>query len=251
MEPVVFEGAADFITAKGSKIYTHTDLNSIPAGSDESGLTLMQFRAHAGREMRVDFEDMDRFVNHWLSRDTYMLIEYMSDRFTFRALYKDLLEWLHLQQKTNDKIAKVWEALLKKVNKTSELKSEMESKMSLLYFHISLMHGEDLTDAEKQEFVNWKLAKLWRSQYADTAKLKIPGLLKDYMAWAKVDEKLKDNVYVLAWHNSNNKKSEICRKLVEGLNQSWWHWRSILRVMQDLWEKFIKMTERKHRSDRS
>ncbi|KAH9443741.1 hypothetical protein Pst134EB_026136 [Puccinia striiformis f. sp. tritici] len=211
----------------------------------------MQFRAHAGREMRVDSEDMDRFVNHWLSRDTYMLIEYMSDRFTFRALYEDLLEWLHLQQKTNDEIAKVWEALLKKVNKTSELKSEMESKMSLLNFHISLMRGEDLTDAEKQEFVNWKLAKLWRSQYADTAKLKIPGLLKDYMAWAKVDEKLKDNVYVLAWHNSNNKKSEISRKLVEGLNQSWWHWRSILRVMQDLWEKFIKMTERKPRSDKS
>ncbi|KAI9613048.1 hypothetical protein H4Q26_010320 [Puccinia striiformis f. sp. tritici PST-130] len=232
MESAVVKGELE---SKESKIFTHPELNSHTAEPGELGLTLMQFCTRGGREMDVESKDMERFLNAFVS--SYMRHEYGTKRFTIQDLYRDHSEWLHLHHKTHTKIVEASEFPFKVLMVGS--KSESGMKISLEDYYNNNMNGQSLTCREEAGFVHWKLGKEWSSQYMDTERLKISDLLQGYMEWAKEDSILKSNSYVFGW--SNVKDSETYTKLVEGLNRTSWHWKSILCTIKNIWKKLTKL----------
>ncbi|KAH9443739.1 hypothetical protein Pst134EB_026135 [Puccinia striiformis f. sp. tritici] len=263
MESAVVKGELESKSAKEIKIFTHPELDSHAAEPGELGLTLMQFCTRGGREMDVESKDMERFLNAFVS--SYMRHEYATKRFTIQDLYRDHLEWLHLHHKTHTKIVEASEVLSNKMDGTLERytllplfrknklreckfpfevlmvgsKSESGVKISLQDYYNNNMNGQILTCREEAGFVHWKLGKEWSSQYMDTERLKISDLLQGYMEWAKEDSILKDNSYVFG--GSNVKDSETYTKLVEGLNRTSWHWKSILCTIKNIWKKLTKL----------
>ncbi|KAH9462756.1 hypothetical protein Pst134EB_006632 [Puccinia striiformis f. sp. tritici] len=204
----------------------------------ESGLTLMEFHKRAGREMGVDPEDMDRFVNSFLR--PYLKLE---DKFQLQHLYLDHTGWLGTIDVDEDKRAKAFAELIARMKRTPD--EELTKEISLRDYFVEKMSGKILTQEEDNDFLTWKLAQEWRSQYKDTPKLKIQIVLGTYMKWAEEDTKLKDNVYVLEYNKGFGQESKTIIKLVEGLKRSSWHWKIILRRMKRSVKKFINMVLRR------
>ncbi|KAH9443756.1 hypothetical protein Pst134EB_026149 [Puccinia striiformis f. sp. tritici] len=225
-------GERDFISAEGSEIFTHPDLVRRIAAPGEPGLTMAQFKSNAAREMSIDSKDMSRFVNHFMW--PYKEDEYEKEIFTFEELREAELNWLKSQRKSQDYRDRVSRKLYKKLGS-----DDTEKKMSLNDYTQRMMIGKNLNPEEDGMSVHnynelcLHLRSLVLGRYRDTAKLKMPGLLKDFMAWAKAE--LRDNTYVVEWHSPNGQESGMIKKLVEGLNrsESEWHWRSLLRTMAD------------------
>ncbi|KAI9628562.1 hypothetical protein KEM48_011518 [Puccinia striiformis f. sp. tritici PST-130] len=229
MEPAVFGGERELA---GSEIFTRSNLEYMYAYPKESGLTLMEFHKRAGREMGVDPEDMDRFVNSFLR--PYLKLE---DKFQLQHLYLDHTGWLGTIDVDEDKRAKAFAELIARMKRTPD--------ESLRDYFVEKMSGKILTQEEDNDFLTWKLAQEWRSQYKDTPKLKIQIVLGTYMKWAEEDTKLKDNVYVLEYNKGFGQESKTIIKLVEGLKRSSWHWKIILRRMKRSVKKFINMVLRR------
>ncbi|POW08086.1 hypothetical protein PSHT_09687 [Puccinia striiformis] len=232
MEPAVFGGERELASAKGSEIFTRSNLEYMYAYPEESGLTLMEFHKRAGREMGVDPGDMDRFVNSFLR--TYLQEH---DKFQLQRLYVDHSEWLETIDINQERRDKALAALSMRIKRTPE--------ESLHDYYVGKMDSKILTLDEDKDFVTWKLAQEWRSQYKDTPKLKIQPLLNSYMKWAEKDSKLKGNFYVLEYNKELGKESKTIIKLVEGLKRSSWHWKIILRRMKRSVKKFINMVLRR------
>ncbi|KAI9622829.1 hypothetical protein KEM48_009762 [Puccinia striiformis f. sp. tritici PST-130] len=172
---------------KGSEIFTHADLKDALAKPEESGLTLMEFNERAGREMGVDSRHINRFVNEYLSG--FMDKVFKSEKFELQSLYKDHLEWVKSDKYNDVQVS----ALSQKMDKNPEkyVKGEIT-----LHDYLSKVDDKIFTRDEANDFVDWRLAQKWRSQYKDTEKLDLLDLLEDYMVWAGKDSRLKDNIYV-------------------------------------------------------
>ncbi|KAI7958680.1 hypothetical protein MJO28_002471, partial [Puccinia striiformis f. sp. tritici] len=215
MEPAVFGGERELA---GSEIFTRSNLEYMYAYPKESGLTLMEFHKRAGREMGVDPEDMDRFVNSFLR--PYLKLE---DKFQLQHLYLDHTGWLGTIDVDEDKRAKAFAELIARMKRTPDEYvlldlpgKQNEEIKSLRDYFVEKMSGKILTQEEDNDFLTWKLAQEWRSQYKDTPKLKIQIVLGTYMKWAEEDTKLKDNVYVLEYNKGFGQESKTIIKLVEG-----------------------------------
>ncbi|POW04572.1 hypothetical protein PSHT_11187 [Puccinia striiformis] len=211
---------------RGSEIFTHPDLVHRIAAPGEPGLTLAQFKSNAAREMSIDSKDMSRFVNHFMW--PYKEDEYEKEIFTFEELREAELNWLKSQRKSQDYRDRVSRKLYKKLG--SESLNDYTQRMMI---GKNLNPEEDGMSVHNYNELCLHLRSLVLGRYRDTAKLKMPGLLKDFMAWAKAE--LRDNTYVVEWHSPNGQESGMIKKLVEGLNrsESEWHWRSLLRTMAD------------------
>ncbi|KAI7941748.1 hypothetical protein MJO29_013822 [Puccinia striiformis f. sp. tritici] len=244
---------------RGSEIFTHPDLVRRIAAPGEPGLTMAQFKSNAAREMSIDSKDMSRFVNHFMyvelptdrklghsgscrsnpynsciivhnscPRWPYKEDEYEKEIFTFEELREAELNWLKSQRKSQDYRDRVSRKLYKKLG--SESLNDYTQRMMI---GKNLNPEEDGMSVHNYNELCLHLRSLVLGRYRDTAKLKMPGLLKDFMAWAKAE--LRDNTYVVEWHSPNGQESGMIKKLVEGLNrsESEWHWRSLLRTMAD------------------
>ncbi|KAI7941858.1 hypothetical protein MJO29_013932 [Puccinia striiformis f. sp. tritici] len=194
----------DAKSVAGSKIFTHAALQERKARPEESGLTLMEFRERAGREMDVDSKHIDCFVNEYLSG--FMEEELHNEKFELQGLYKEHLDLV----KSNKNID------VQALGELLEQNNEHPEKT--LFDYPSRVDGEVFTRSKANEFVDWKLAQKWRSQYKDTEELDVLVLLEDYMDWAGEDSRLKDNIYVKEWQkNYNLKENETIKQLVERL----------------------------------
>ncbi|KAI7940455.1 hypothetical protein MJO28_014107 [Puccinia striiformis f. sp. tritici] len=273
MESAEVNGGKD---AMGSKIFTHEALEDMAAKPEGSGLTLMEFHERAGRVMGVDPKHMDRFLEAPTnpkfkqgSSAHVALILMFSDHApsvfkwlintpgywegksrTSRSIQRSLEMGTIKQGYQVDKGVQVLEELIEKINKDPE--------KTLVGYFLNKVDETVFPAEEQTEFLCWKTAQIWRSRYKDTEKLDILDLLDEYMGWARKHSRLEDTVYVKEWVNGNGdpKKNETIMRLVEGLkrpsetadakhNEPWWHWRSIVHQMANLWKKWMKRSSTK------
>ncbi|KAI7941747.1 hypothetical protein MJO29_013821, partial [Puccinia striiformis f. sp. tritici] len=214
----------------GNKMFKCSALDVYNPGPGESSLTLMEFHERAGREMRLDPKDLDRFVNSYLS--AHMEEQYVNEKLELGDLYEDHLEWLKTNDAVKDRCGEASAALLKKIDETP--------KESLRDYYTNIMDGKILNENEEMKFVEWKLGQIWRARHKDTKKMRIEYLLAEYMEWAQEDPKLKDNWWVVTWAYSLGKQTESIVRLVERLKRSPWHRRVILRTIKNFWRKYLK-----------
>ncbi|KNF05195.1 hypothetical protein PSTG_01820 [Puccinia striiformis f. sp. tritici PST-78] len=255
MESAEVNGGKDAIrSVEGSKIFTHEALEDMAAKPEGSGLTLMEFHERAGRVMGVDPKHMDRFVNAYLGLLTHQDIG--REKVELQGLYKDHLKWVQSNKGIKDKGVQVLEELIEKINKDPE--NQVKEEITLVGYFLNKVDETVFPAEEQTEFLCWKTAQIWRSRYKDTEKLDILDLLDEYMGWARKHSRLEDTVYVKEWVNGNGdpKKNETIMRLVEGLkrpsetadakhNEPWWHWRSIVHQMANLWKKWMKRSSTK------
>ncbi|POW00304.1 hypothetical protein PSHT_13108 [Puccinia striiformis] len=232
----------------------------------------MEFHERAGRVMGVDPKHMDRFLeaptNPKFKQGSsahvaLILIGLLThqdigrEKVELQGLYKDHLKWVQSNKGIKDKGVQVLEELIEKINKDPE-KSQVKEEITLVGYFLNKVDETVFPAEEQTEFLCWKTAQIWRSRYKDTEKLDILDLLDEYMGWARKHSRLEDTVYVKEWVNGNGdpKKNETIMRLVEGLkrpsetadakhNEPWWHWRSIVHQMANLWKKWMKRSSTK------
>ncbi|KNE88612.1 hypothetical protein PSTG_17970, partial [Puccinia striiformis f. sp. tritici PST-78] len=172
---------------------------------------MMEFKERAGHEMGVDSKHINRFVDYYLSG--FMEEELHNEKFELQGLYKEHLEWVEFTKDIENKGVQV-SALSEKINKNPEdwVKEEITLKK---YLDNKLVGVNIFDENDLDEFLWWKLGKIWRSQYKDTEKLKILDLLEAYVSWARKDPNLKDNKYVKEWDKGIPKENETIMNLLE------------------------------------
>ncbi|KAH9451467.1 hypothetical protein Pst134EA_025421 [Puccinia striiformis f. sp. tritici] len=259
MEAEGFNDVAHATHAKGGKIFTHEEFiknmpgpifNKIEVKPGESGLTLMEFREHAGHAMGVTDKHMDRFVNRYV-------IDFprpfsMETKGDLQGLYEEHLAWLQPNKDIEDNSAQVL-ALKEKLGQIRE-KSQPNEEVALKEYweRLESLDEAGFSKEDQYDWYLWKAAQHWRSIYKDTEKLDIDHLVSEFMSVAKDDSRLKDNIYVKEWKNGNPEENETIIRLVEGLkqhsetlnatkqNRPWYHWRSLLDQVCILWKKMTK-----------